>query len=66
MDLRKAIDDLIDEKRRLEKAIECLEAMETGRPSGGRRGRKGMDESERREVSARMKRYWAEQRRKKK
>ncbi len=65
MNLQKSIDELREERRRIEQAIACLEAVESGRPAGAARGRKGMGEDERREVSERMRRYWAEQRRKK-
>jgi hypothetical protein len=69
MDLIKAIRELYDEKKRIEQVIEHLEAlsvqrvgkqMETSGPR--RRGRKGMTEDEREEVSRRMKEYWATRR----
>jgi hypothetical protein len=65
MSLEKTINDLRAEKAKLEQVIAALEDL--ARTSGsfslprprGRRGRKFMGEKERREVSARMKRYWA-------
>ncbi|MEZ5355104.1 MAG: hypothetical protein R2762_20910 [Bryobacteraceae bacterium] len=65
MDLQKTINELMEEKRRIEQAIDCLEAVFAGRPAGAQRGRKGMNEEERLQVSERMRRYWAEQRRNK-
>ena len=68
MDLFKAIEQLHDEKRRIDAVIEHLEALLHGRASGvatalpGKRGRKGMNENERAEVSERMKAYWAKKR----
>jgi hypothetical protein len=64
MDLYQAIQELYEEKRRLDAAIAALESQ------GGlhaaeapkRRGRKSMNDEERKEVSARMKRYWEERR----
>jgi hypothetical protein len=73
MDLRTTIRELYEEKRRIEDAIASLEDLlgATGRPAApapadsprkGRRGRKDMSPEERREVSSRMKRYWAKRR----
>ncbi len=73
MDLHKAIRELYEEKRRLEHAIASLEdLLKSGAGSGpgtaggagprGRRGRKSMPPEERRKVSERMKRYWAQRR----
>lgn len=74
MDLYKAIRELVDEKKRIDRIIASLEAMlEKGTTStversvtkGGsvsRRGRKSMSAEERREVSERMARYWAAKR----
>lgn len=60
MDLYQAIQELYEEKRRLDQAIAVLEAQggihAVSQPA--RRGRKSMNDEERREVSARMKRYW--------
>ena len=68
MDLLKAIRDLYAEKEKLEKVIASLEELQRAAesrpatPEKKRRGRKGMDEEERRIVSERMKRYWANRR----
>ena len=71
MDIAAMIDKLETERRRLDGAIEALRRLQeqTGntkkRSAGGsrqRRGRKFMSADERREVSARMKRYWAKRR----
>ncbi len=71
MDLYKAIQELYAEKQRLEAAIASLEQLlKTKRKIVGlrleglksRRGRKSMSAEERREVSARMKKYWAQRR----
>ena len=65
MDLYKAIQELYEEKERLERVIASLEELQR---TGGaapdvpvvpkRRGRKSMTPAERAEVSARMKKYW--------
>ena len=67
MDLYRIINDLIEERDRLQLIIESLEAMGSGaespdpsRPAG--RGRKSMDDAARKQVSARMKLYWARRR----
>jgi hypothetical protein len=65
MDLYRIIRDLVQERNRLQKIIESLEGMKEpgkapARPVGKRRGRKSMDRAAREEVSARMKRYWAQ------
>ncbi len=67
MDLYKAIRTLYDEKKRLDKLIESLEHMQTRGASPearvvGRRGRRRMSPDERREVSERMRKYWATRR----
>jgi hypothetical protein len=69
MDITAMIDKLETERRRLDGAIEALRRLQqqTGSPraassSRQRRGRKFMSAAERREVSARMKRYWAKRR----
>lgn len=69
MDLYKAIRDLYAEKERLERVIASLEELQrsasempTTLPGRKRRGRKSMDPAERQEVSARMKKYWADRR----
>lgn len=65
MDFWKALRELHIEKDRLDHVIASLEALQKGgeRLSASRRGRKGMSDEERREVSERMKRYWATRRR---
>jgi hypothetical protein len=75
MDLDRALRDLYAEKEKLERAIASLEELQRassgnsdapGMPVAGskRRGRKFMSPDERREVSERMKRYWANRRKK--
>ena len=69
MDLYKAIQDLYAEKEKLERVIASLEDLQR---AGGsvteppkatkRRGRKSMSATERREVSERMRNYWASRR----
>jgi hypothetical protein len=69
MDLYKAIQDLYAEKEKLERVIASLEELQ--RTAGAvpvlpqrasRRGRKSMNAKERQEVSERMKKYWANRR----
>jgi hypothetical protein len=69
MDLYKVIQDLYEEKGKLERVIASLEELQRTAgtigemiPAVSRRGRKSMPEEERVEVSERMKRYWAAQR----
>ncbi len=69
MDLYKAIQELYGEKDRLERVIASLEelqrtaiALPEPSPAASRRGRKSMTPAERREVSERMKNYWANRR----
>jgi hypothetical protein len=70
MDLFKLIQDLNAEKERLERVIASLEDLQRvsgldipPAPNGGmRRGRRSMGPVERREVSVRMKKYWASRR----
>ena len=67
MDLYRIIGDLVEERNRLQRIIESLEAMDgiAGRPlraPSKRRGRKSMDGAARKEVSERMKLYWAKRR----
>lgn len=70
MDLYKAIRQLYEERARLDRVIASLEELQraAGGDTGGetpkRRGRKTMSEEERRQVSERMKQYWADRRRK--
>lgn len=63
MDLSKTIAELYEEKIRLDKVIASLEQLgEDPFPISmptHRRGRKFMSPQERREVSERMRRYWA-------
>jgi hypothetical protein len=64
MDLYQIIEDLLRERNRIQAIIESLERMNSTdavqvRSPGKRRGRKSMNEAARKEVSARMKRYWA-------
>ena len=68
MDVYRAIRIFYDEKKRLDKLIESLEELQKRESRGpspkakGRRGRKKMSLEERREVSERMKNYWAARR----
>lgn len=67
MDLYRIIGDLVEERNRLQRIIESLEAMDgaAGKPARKEtlgRGRKSMDPAARKEVSARMKSYWAKRR----
>jgi hypothetical protein len=66
MDLHKALQDLYAEKEKLERAIASLEELQRtasslpgALPTLKRRGRKSMNQVERKEVSERMKKYWA-------
>jgi hypothetical protein len=69
MDLAKTLEELRLQKQILMRAIELLESLRGAvtdvPPPKSRRGRKFMGAEERREVSARMKRYWASKRRSK-
>jgi hypothetical protein len=72
MDLYKAIQDLYAEKEKLERVIASLEELQQAAGNvpalpgtGKRRGRKSMDAKERQEVSERMKKYWANRRKRK-
>ncbi len=72
MDLYKAIRELSEERRRLDAAIASLEellrtkagtrSLNLDDPTKKRRGRKSMPADERRNVSERMKKYWAQRR----
>ena len=67
MDLYRIIGDLVEERNRLQRIIESLEAMDglaakPARPRAAGRGRKSMDHAARQEVSERMKQYWAKRR----
>ena len=72
MDLYKAIRELVEERKRIDRIIATLETMlakgeipgqgqNSGSP-GKRRGRKSMGADERKQVSERMSRYWASKR----
>jgi hypothetical protein len=66
MDIYKIINQLRGERDRLNGIIQALETLASREPlpSGPRRrGRKFMDDEGRKAVSARMKRYWEEKRR---
>jgi hypothetical protein len=64
MNINKAIRELYEEKKRLDRVIASLEEMQRTAAVPGlplpekRRGRKSMDPQARQEVSERMKRYW--------
>ncbi len=63
MDLLKILEELYAERDRLNKMIGTLENLDRKNLSPpGRRGRKFMDPAGRREVSERMKKYWAARR----
>jgi hypothetical protein len=65
MDFDQILSSLRVEKENIDKVIASLEDLQTITSNAAkpwRRGRKSMNEEERREVSARMKRYWAERR----
>ena len=65
MDLYRTIQQLYEEKERLERVIASLEELQRTAgslpippQSSKRRGRKSMTTEERQEVSERMKKYW--------
>jgi hypothetical protein len=64
MDLTATIDELRREKEKLERVIAILEELRSTMPAPApqkkRRGRKSMSAQQRREVSERMKKYWAD------
>jgi hypothetical protein len=66
MDLEGIIRDLLNERNRVNRIIQALEQQELDdvreTRAKSRRGRKSMDGPARREVSERMKLYWAKQR----
>ena len=66
MDLDKAIRKLRNERKKLDEVIASLEQLSNAAKTvgKGRRGRKSMDEPARKEVSERMKKYWASRRKK--
>jgi hypothetical protein len=62
VDLHRLIRELSDMKKHFDRTIAALEGLAGTldiKPVKSRRGRKSMDARERREVSERMKRYWA-------
>lgn len=73
MNLDLSIEEILarlrEEHRRIETCIAAIEAAfpqsleSTDAPKKSKRGRKSMESTERAEVSARMKKYWAERRR---
>lgn len=66
MDLSKAIQDLYAEKEKIERSIALLEQIQNNGAVRAnvmsRRGRKSMGADERKEVSSRMRAYWASRR----
>jgi hypothetical protein len=65
MDLYKALSELYEEKKRLDRAISRVEyrlASLSDAPNRSKRGRKNMSNEERRQVSERMTAYWAARR----
>jgi hypothetical protein len=66
MDLLRTIQELRAEKEKLDRVIASLEDLRAATKIDAlrksRRGRKSMGAEERREVSARMKKYWARRR----
>jgi hypothetical protein len=67
MDFIETLRELYAQKEQLGRVIQLLEelqhSLEFSHAGGKRRGRKSMGAAERREVSDRMKRYWAARRR---
>ena len=69
MDLNEIILALRNERKKLDRLIAFLEQLSMGAKvektvGKGRPGRKSMDEPARKEVSERMKKYWASRRKK--
>jgi hypothetical protein len=63
MDLYKSIRELYEQKKRLDVVIASLEELEkSATEAPKRRGRKPMGPQARREVSERMRQYWARRR----
>jgi flagellar motor component MotA len=64
MDFWRALQELHNERERLEKVIHNLEALARGQQptSFSSRGRKSMPDEERKQVSERMRKYWASRR----
>jgi hypothetical protein len=69
-DLYRIIRELVDERDKLDRIITSMEEMilsgDASEPVMKRRGRKSMDPAARKQVSERMKRYWAKRRTEKK
>ncbi|HWD99658.1 MAG TPA: hypothetical protein VG345_11490 [Bryobacteraceae bacterium] len=65
-DLYRIIRELVDERDKLDRIITSIEQMilsgDASEPILKRRGRKSMDPAARKQVSERMKRYWAQRR----
>lgn len=66
MDYLGALEELYQERQRLDKVIRNLEALIDGKqpPPVSTRGRKSMSDGERKLVSERMRNYWAARRQK--
>ena len=62
MDFNKAIRELYEQKKSLDRAIARLESRLAAMPKRSTRGRKSMSAEERLKVSARMTAYWAARR----
>jgi hypothetical protein len=65
MDLYRIINELLEERDRVNRIIESLEGMNDDAAivkAPRKRGRKRMDASARKSVSLRMKQYWAKRR----
>ena len=66
MDFSRTIEQLRREKEKLERAIASLEELQSSNPKAEpekpRTGRRFIGADERREISERMKRYWANRR----
>jgi hypothetical protein len=64
MDYLAALEELYQERKRLDTVIRNLEALTQGRqpPPLSTRGRKSMSDEERKAVAERMRRYWASRR----
>ena len=65
MDIHRLIKDLYDERERVSRLIAFFEELQNpgkGPPKMRGRGRKSMSAEERRQVSARIKRYWDQRR----
>ena len=64
MDLFRAIRDLRQEQEKLKQLIAALEELQRSGnlPERSKRGRKSMGEDERKAVSERMKKFWADRR----